>query len=126
VYRVGDKNEIEFFKSKEWRSLRDRVLSRDCLTCQRCDKKYQKTELTVHHLVPRSEGGADAMPNLITLCSPCHDHVEVNDLRTRAAIAGSIDFEIIEGLPAEEGDWHSWVYGGARNPGLDKKYAARA
>jgi 5-methylcytosine-specific restriction endonuclease McrA len=31
--------------------------------------------LTVHHVLPRSEGGLDNPENLLTLCRPCHDKV---------------------------------------------------
>lgn len=31
------------------------------------------THLTVHHIIPRSEGGSHDLVNLVTLCRPCHD-----------------------------------------------------
>lgn len=107
----------------EWRLLRDKVLERDRYTCLRCDTRFKvKSKLSVHHLVPRANGGTNVMHNLVTLCHPCHDLVEVNDLRTRAAIMGSFetDTKIITQDYAPT-DWHEWVYGGARNPILRKR-----
>lgn len=33
---------------------------------------YHTTDLTVHHIVFKSEGGDDSFGNLITLCQECH------------------------------------------------------
>lgn len=52
---------------------------RDGFTCQAhrvglpactCDTL---TDLTIHHLVPRAQGGSDDLDNLLTLCRACHD-----------------------------------------------------
>lgn len=110
-------------KRAEWRNLRDEVLLRDRFTCLRCDKKFRnKSQLSVHHIIPRANGGANDASNLVTLCHPCHDLVEVNDLRTRAAIMGSLDTDVeIIAHDYAPADWHEWVYGGARNPVLSKR-----
>lgn len=109
------------FRSDEWRMLRQLVLKNDKFYCQRCDKKFPNSELTAHHIVPRDDGGVDDLSNLITLCNPCHDYVEINNLRSRAAIMGSIEIETPMGDAVVVGDWHAWVYGGARNPQLDRR-----
>ncbi len=49
------------------------VLRRDKHTCQRC--QAQQSDLHVHHIIPRHDGGADTAENLITLCSQCHREV---------------------------------------------------
>lgn len=48
------------------------VLNRDRFLCQTCWKQFNASELEVHHVIPRAEGGSDHMRNLITLCIPCH------------------------------------------------------
>jgi 5-methylcytosine-specific restriction protein A len=53
----------------EYERLRARVLQRDGWTCQSCGSA---NSLQVHHLVYRSQLGADASDNLITLCVHCH------------------------------------------------------
>jgi 5-methylcytosine-specific restriction endonuclease McrA len=49
--------------------LSRRVLRRDGWRCQDCGSR---TNLEVHHLQFRSQGGEDAEENLITLCCRCH------------------------------------------------------
>jgi ATP-dependent DNA helicase RecQ len=45
------------------------ILRRDRWTCQACGARQH---LEVHHQQHRSQLGADAEENLITLCSACH------------------------------------------------------
>ena len=111
----------------EWIRIRTQCFKRDKYTCQRCDKiNGQGRGLSAHHIIPRSEGGEDNIENLITLCNPCHDFVEINELRTRPAIIGSYEDGHIE-MPKEktaeltdEGyhfvrpEWHKYVYGGEK------------
>jgi hypothetical protein len=118
-------------KSKEdkWYRLKMACLKRDRFMCQRCEKKNsQGRGMTAHHITPRSEDGADDLGNLITLCDPCHDYVEVNDLRSRALIIGSYEDNLNvsiskptqeindEGYHFERPEWHKWVYGGHKKP----------
>jgi hypothetical protein len=78
----------------EWSKTRNAMLKRARFTCQRCNERKPKGELSVHHIVPRSEGGMERSGNLITLCHPCHDFVEIQfpTLRNRAQIVGSQDW----------------------------------
>lgn len=82
--------------------------------------------MTAHHITPRSEGGADDISNLITLCSSCHDYVEINELRSRALIEGSLESIQVntvkptkevndEGYHFKRPEWHKYVYGGAKH-----------
>lgn len=108
-----------------WHKIRIAVLKRDDYRCYRCEKRnaYGKG-LTIHHIIPRDEDGSNEMSNLITLCIPCHDYVEINGFRSKGEIAASIDSNIINNekqlLEREENyerpDWHAWVYGGSRKP----------
>ena len=90
-----------------WLRIRKRVIKRDRYQCQRCKRFYLEDNLllTVHHIVPRSEGGGNKLSNLITLCFTCHDHVELEG------------FEPDNSRPtATRKDWRKWVYGGYRKP----------
>jgi hypothetical protein len=49
------------------------VIWRDGKRCALCQITRN---LTIHHILPRQDGGGDEMDNLITLCSKCHDLVE--------------------------------------------------
>jgi 5-methylcytosine-specific restriction protein A len=41
-----------------------------CAFCQIKETKY--LTLQIHHIVPRSKGGADTIDNLVALCPNCH------------------------------------------------------
>ena len=59
-----------------FQNLKQYVLKRDNYLCQSCKKKTKSnTELHVHHIKFRSNGGTDTKNNLITLCKPCHDRL---------------------------------------------------
>jgi hypothetical protein len=52
---------------------REAILKRDSYTCQSCGQRKQKGKLEIHHVMPRSQKGANTSCNLITLCLKCHD-----------------------------------------------------
>jgi 5-methylcytosine-specific restriction endonuclease McrA len=57
-----------------YQNLKQYILDRDNYSCQCCKKDSKKNiELHIHHILFRSNGGADTKNNLITLCKPCHD-----------------------------------------------------
>ena len=50
-----------------------KVYMRDAFTCTYCDKHVvDAEELTVDHVVPKSQGGSNHMRNLATACEPCN------------------------------------------------------
>jgi 5-methylcytosine-specific restriction endonuclease McrA len=69
VERLRQKRPRVALKSDEYDRLKMRVLERDVWKCQCCGSP---ANLQVHHLVYRSQLGADALDNLITLCVSCH------------------------------------------------------
>src|SRR5262245_39346996 len=56
-----------------WGLTRAMICERDDWRCQSCTCR---TNLTVHHIVPRSRGGRSWPENLVTLCIPCHDRIQ--------------------------------------------------
>jgi len=48
------------------------VFQRDSFECQNEHCKKTKTELTLHHVKFKKNGGQDKTKNCITLCSTCH------------------------------------------------------
>jgi hypothetical protein len=122
VYR----RRIPNFMSKDtWHNLRLACFKRDKYACQRCEQyNAQGRGLEAHHMMPRAEGGADDLTNLVTLCTTCHDYVEINGLKTLADIIGSYDaapVEFAKPKPTQEREysftrpaWHRWVYGAGR------------
>ncbi|WP_076433704.1 HNH endonuclease [Haladaptatus litoreus] len=58
-------------RSKTWPETRKKRIELDggvCINCGESDR------LHVHHVVPLSKGGKDAMSNLRTLCDGCHNN----------------------------------------------------
>ena len=49
------------------------IMQRDGWKCYICGKS---TNLHVHHLIPRSDGGEHTAENLVTLCGGCHRSIE--------------------------------------------------
>lgn len=66
----------------EWKKTRSHIIRRDSYRCRviGCTVKGVKN-LTVHHIVPRDEGGGDHDANLITLCPKHHDQIEIAGIR---------------------------------------------
>jgi 5-methylcytosine-specific restriction endonuclease McrA len=126
--KVYHKNYKKSKLTDGWFKAKAACLKRDKYTCQRCEmRNTQGRGLTAHHITPRADDGGDDLTNLITLCDPCHDYVEVHELRTRAAIIGSYEVEFDMSAeqteqPTDEGyhfvrpAWHRWVYGGQKKP----------
>ena len=52
-----------------WNIIRRKVLERDGARCQICGSN---ADLSVHHIIPLSEGGDSTMGNLRCLCFSCH------------------------------------------------------
>ena len=124
-------NDTDYYNSQEWKQLRSQARKRAKYRCERCGRGGK---LTVHHILSRDLGGPDILENLIALCTRCHDYVHANidHLVSRDLIIGSIlkDIEIIKKTDLEDDgedefaryhkSWHAWVYGGTRNPNMDK------
>jgi 5-methylcytosine-specific restriction endonuclease McrA len=57
-----------------WSTQRRRARRRDNDRCQLCGDRPGSLhcKLEVHHVIPRAEGGDDALENVITLCDLCH------------------------------------------------------
>lgn len=68
---------------REWLKLRRSIIHRDKRKCQMCGKK---SDLEVHHIKPKENGGGDNPENLITLCRACHDIAELEKLPTATII----------------------------------------
>ena len=57
----------DFYKSKEWLELRQRILKRDGFKCKECGIKEN---LHIHHI--KYKHGSNLKKDLITLCVDCH------------------------------------------------------
>jgi len=107
-----------------------KVFRRDKNFCQSCRKQLPSRELSVHHIIPRSEGGTNLLSNLITLCFSCHDLIEMADppIRTKQEILWhkvsldelNRDIQEVDEDEIDTKDWRRWVYGSSRKPRLSK------
>ncbi|KAA0275386.1 MAG: HNH endonuclease [Acidobacteria bacterium] len=53
-----------------WSKLRAEALRRDGRRCVHCGAGDDGLE--IHHVVPVSEGGANVLSNVVTICHACH------------------------------------------------------
>lgn len=51
---------------------RKNIYLRDGHRCQYCGKKFVTSELTIDHVLPRSQGGVNAWDNLVCACFKCN------------------------------------------------------
>jgi 5-methylcytosine-specific restriction endonuclease McrA len=76
---------------EEFLEVRTAVLKRDGYRCVNCGQTG--TELHVHHIIPRSEGGTNDLGNLVTLCGKCHS---IQDAKGHKLIQKRIDEDLSE------------------------------
>ena len=51
---------------------RRNLFARDSNTCQYCGRRYATSELSLDHLVPRSQGGPTTWDNVVCACLKCN------------------------------------------------------
>jgi 5-methylcytosine-specific restriction endonuclease McrA len=57
---------------KEAKFNRINIFRRDGGACQYCTKKFSRSELTIDHVVPRSQGGRSVWDNVVCCCVDCN------------------------------------------------------
>lgn len=62
---------------KQWQAARLAALARDNYHCQRCGAS-DRSQLDVHHQLPRSLRVDHSLTNLVTLCDGCHAALHLN------------------------------------------------
>ena len=53
---------------------RRNIFARDSNHCQYCGKKHPSSELSLDHIIPRSQGGGASWTNLVCCCVRCNTH----------------------------------------------------
>lgn len=62
-------------------STRDAVYERDNFICQYCKRKFDRSKLSIEHVIPISKGGIDEIINYITVCRSCNSSKNAKDLK---------------------------------------------
>jgi len=89
-------------RGKDLQALVRKVMQRDGWQCRNRECQ-ERRHLSVHHVIPRSQGGEDVEENMITLCIPnCHDpiHMKMKEL-VIDEIPGKPWYECIRLIPVE-------------------------
>ena len=57
-----------------WEKARDAALTRDMHLCQPCQREGRATPAReVDHVIPKHKGGTNALTNLQSICTDCHN-----------------------------------------------------
>jgi hypothetical protein len=54
------------------KEMKEDIFHRDDFTCQFCDAHFDRSELTIDHLIPLAHGGLDEPINYVTCCKSCN------------------------------------------------------
>jgi len=57
---------------KEVKFTRHNIFERDRNTCQYCNKRFDRRELNLDHVIPRDRGGTTTWENIVCACIPCN------------------------------------------------------
>lgn len=49
------------------------VIKRDCCQCQYCGLKLTGSQITIDHVIPRAQGGANSFLNCVVACKICNN-----------------------------------------------------
>lgn len=88
--------------TNEQKKQRVLALERDRYTCLRCGTSK---DLTVHHVVHRSQGGKNNLENLQTLCGPCHQYVH-HELKLPSGVPFTSEQDAFDRLRRERSKKH--------------------
>jgi 5-methylcytosine-specific restriction endonuclease McrA len=59
-------------RTKDVKFNRRNIFARDRNTCQYCGKKYPTKELSLDHVIPKSNGGRAVWENIVCACTKCN------------------------------------------------------
>ena len=77
--------------------IKKEVFKRDNFTCQKCGfRNLEENEIEVHHINMGFNGGGDALPNLITLCSICHHYAPESTEEFKKYVDEKIESSVLD------------------------------
>ncbi|MCY2941024.1 MAG: HNH endonuclease [Planctomycetota bacterium] len=72
VPRVIRLTEYDKFPKQSVKFNRKNIFARDNNMCQYCGKKFPMPELSLDHILPRSQGGINSWENIVCACVSCN------------------------------------------------------
>lgn len=95
-----------------------RIFIRDKFRCQYCTKRFQASELTLDHILPRSQQGSDEAENLATSCYPCNqrkgsrtpDEARMPLLATPSALRYGLDKALLAHYAETRPEWRPYLF----------------
>jgi hypothetical protein len=102
----------------EWVDVREAVTQRDGAACLLCGGSQ---DLTIHHVVPRSQGGDDIPANSVWLCGSgttgCHGAIEARRPKMTALLRHGLPADVAEYVISKKGwAWLERRYGALSEP----------
>ena len=91
-----EQDKASFYQSPEWRQLVARA--KRLLKPRACAICGSTWRLTLHHKVPRKQGGPDTLENLCWLCGECHSKYE-GDKRTGRSSGLTVAVDALADVP---------------------------
>lgn len=74
-FRVPEIIQLTFFnglKGREVRFSRRSIFERDRSSCQYCGRRFDRSDLALDHVIPRSRGGMTTWDNVVLACLSCN------------------------------------------------------
>jgi 5-methylcytosine-specific restriction endonuclease McrA len=59
-------------RNKVVKLTRKNIVTRDDYRCQYCAGSFVNSQLTIDHVIPKSQGGKNNWENMVTACKPCN------------------------------------------------------
>jgi len=111
-------------------TTRRNILMRDSYRCQYCGLKFHGSELTLDHVIPRSQGGRNSWENLVACCRK--DNHRKADRTPEAAgmpllrrpLPASVHTRrfILRSMGLEVNEWSRYLYADSEG---DRRFAVR-
>lgn len=78
--RVRPQGQGKHYRTRAWAQTRRQAITKAQGQCQHCGTT---SDLHVHHLTPRADGGTDDPANLQVLCRSCHGRETMREQQAR-------------------------------------------
>jgi 5-methylcytosine-specific restriction endonuclease McrA len=104
-------------RRRESGKQRFRIFVRDRFKCQYCCKRFSPADLTLDHIIPRSQDGTDDPENLAAACIPCNqrkgarnpDEARMPLLATPSALRYGLDRAMLAHYAESYPDWAPYL-----------------